>query len=250
MDGASGKAIILAGGQGQRLRPLTSDRPKCMVEILGTPIIAFQLHWLRSYGIRHVVIAGGYLHESIVNFLGDGSKWQMRISYSIEEQPLGRGGAFKQALKMIAPPDNELVYAFNGDIICNLSLKALGEFHVRKEAVASLVTVPLVSPYGIVDIGEEDIVCGFREKPQLPFHVNAGIYAFSPKIIDLLPDQGDHEDTTFPLLASQGTLKAFRTSGILWKSIDTMKDVSEIRTEMERVLLSAFLQPDGMEIIQ
>ncbi|MBY0552769.1 MAG: nucleotidyltransferase family protein [Candidatus Obscuribacterales bacterium] len=247
MGNTSGTAIILAGGQGQRLRPLTSDRPKCMVEILGTPIIAFQMHWLRSYGIRHIVIAGGYLHESIVNFLGDGTKWGMRISYSIEEQPLGRGGAFKQALKLVAPQDK--VYAFNGDIICNLSLQALGDFHQAQNAIATIVTVPLVSPYGIVEINEEHSVTGFREKPVLPFHVNAGIYVFSPEIIDLLPDKGDHEDTTFPELAKNGRLKAFRASNILWKSIDTMKDVSEIRTELERVLLSAFLQPDSLEII-
>lgn len=248
MEHKSGTAIILAGGQGQRLRPLTSDRPKCMVEILGTPIIAFQLHWLRSYGIRHIVIAGGYLHESIVSFLGDGSKWGMRISYSIEEQPLGRGGAFKQALKLIAPSD--IVYAFNGDIICNLSLKALGEFHRQQRAVATLVTVQLVSPYGIVEIDDDESVIGFREKPTLPFHVNAGIYVFSPEIIELLPDKGDHEDTTFPELSKDGRLKAFRATNILWKSIDTMKDVSEIRCEMERVLLSAFLQPDSVEILQ
>ena len=244
---ASGTAIILAGGQGQRLRPLTSDRPKCMVEILGTPIIAFQLHWLRSYGIRHIVIAGGYLHESIVNFLGDGSKWGMRVSYSIEEQPLGRGGAFKQAMKLISPHD--IVYAFNGDIICNLSLKALGEFHRTQSAIATIVTVPLVSPYGIVEIDDQESVIGFREKPVLPFHVNAGIYVFSPEIIDLLPDKGDHEDSTFPELSKHGRLKAFRTTNVLWKSIDTMKDVSEIRTELERVLLSAFLQPDSLEIM-
>ncbi len=245
------RAIILAGGQGQRLRPLTSDRPKCMVEILGTPIIAFQLHWLRCYDVRHVVIAAGYLHESIVNFLGDGSKWQMRITYSIEEEPLGRGGAFKKALGSISSlRETDVVYAFNGDIICNLSLKALADFHVSARAMASIVTVPLSSPYGIVDVGDDNIVTGFREKPQLPFHVNAGIYAFSPAIIDLLPDKGDHEDTTFPLLAKQGTLKAFKTTNILWKSIDTMKDVSEIRSEMERVLLSAFLQPDQIELIQ
>lgn len=244
------RAIILAGGQGQRLRPLTSDRPKCMVEILGTPIIAFQLHWLRCYGIRHVVIAGGYLHESIVNFLGDGSKWQMRITYSIEEEPLGRGGAFKQALKTLSCNEDDVIYAFNGDIICNLSLKTLSDFHTERKATATIVTVPLISPYGIVDVASDDSVTGFREKPELPFYVNAGIYAFSPKIIDVLPDKGDHEDSTFPQLAKEGTLKALRTSGILWKSIDTMKDVSEIRSEMERVLLSAFLQPDQVELLQ
>src|SRR2546425_12743083 len=95
------EAVILAGGKGERLRPFTEDRPKGMIELLGNPIMAYQIHWLRSYGFSHLVIACGYRHEMIESYFGDGSKWQMEIEYEVESEPLGRGGALKKALKRL-----------------------------------------------------------------------------------------------------------------------------------------------------
>jgi NDP-sugar pyrophosphorylase family protein len=233
------QAVILCGGKGERLRPYTEDRPKAMIEVLGNPILSYLLHWLRSYGLTNVLIACGYRHEVIEQYFGDGSKWQMQIQYEIESQPLGRGGALKKAAGRLK--DDKPILAINGDTITNLDLKQVFEFHTRHKPLATLVTVPLKSPYGIVDVSDDSTVTGFREKPELPYHVNAGIYVLEPAILDLLPDKGDHEDTTFPRLAGTGQLKAFNSSAF-WRCVDTAKDLSELRAELESFFLASFFQ--------
>jgi NDP-sugar pyrophosphorylase family protein len=232
------QAVILAGGKGERLRPYTEDRPKAMIELLGSPIMAYQLHWLRSYGFQRVVIACGYRHEIIESHFGDGSKWGLKIEYEIESEPLGRGGALKKALKRIGG-FQQPVLAINGDGITNLKIDDLFAFHEKHKPVATLATFPLRSPYGIVDIDDDRTIRGFREKPELPFGVNAGMYVLEPEIVALLPDKGDHEDLTFPQLAEQGRLKAFQSNSF-WRTVDTAKDLTELRSELEKMFLSSF----------
>jgi len=93
------QAIILAGGRGERLRPFTEDRPKPMVEILGIPILGYQLQWLQSQGIEDVIVSCGYRHDVIQNYFGNGEKWGVKIQYSVETEPLGSGGALKLAFR-------------------------------------------------------------------------------------------------------------------------------------------------------
>lgn len=235
------RAVILAGGQGERLRPLTQDRPKCMVDVLGSPIMAYQLQWLAANGIQHVTVACGYMHEMIQAHFGAGARFGVSIEYSIEEKPLGRGGALKKA--MLQALQNETsILCLNGDHICNVSARAVAEFHERSDALATIVTAPLRSPYGIVQTAADDsLVTGFQEKPQLPYRVNAGIYAMRKEILDYLPDQGDHEVTAFPTLAAQGKLRAY-ISDCFWRTVDTVKDVNELRNELQGVLLGALFQ--------
>ena len=238
-------AVILAGGQGERLRPLTQDRPKCMVDVLGSPIMAYQLQWLAAGGIERVTVACGYMHEMIQSHFGSGARFGVNIDYSIEEKPLGRGGALKKA--MLKAIGNETsILCLNGDHICNVSIKALCDGHERHEdALATIVTAPLRSPYGVVqtqDDGDFAKVVGFQEKPQLPYRVNAGIYAMRREIIDFLPDQGDHEVDAFPKLAAQGRLRAFNAD-CFWRTVDTVKDVNELRNELQGLLLGALFQP-------
>ncbi len=229
------KAIILAGGRGERLRPLTDDRPKTMVEILGNPLLAYQLHWLKSYGIQHVAIACGYQHEIIQKHFGDGSKWDLKIDYLVEEKPLGRGGALKVCMTHLRKSANGgPLIALNGDLITNLPIDDLYKTHTQHKSIATLVTVPLRSPYGIVDIEENSLVTGFREKPELPFWINAGIYLLNSDITDLLPDVGDHEETTLPGLAKSGQLRAYK-SKFFWRTVDTAKDLTELTKEIENM---------------
>jgi len=225
------QAIVLAGGRGERLRPFTADRPKAMVEIHGTPLLAYQLRWLRGQGVTAVVIACGYRHEVIRDFFGDGGGWDLRISYSVEEEPLGRGGALKQAMHSL-PADRDLCLATNGDIITDLALAPVVEQHRRDGVPATVVVTPFRSPYGIVEVDARNRVTGFREKPELPYWVNAGIYVFSREVLPLLPDRGDHEDTTFPQLAAQGRLGAY-CSRAFWRGVDTAKDLMEVARALE-----------------
>lgn len=232
------QAILLAGGKGERLRPLTQDKPKCMVSVLGKPLLAHLLHWLKASGISQVSVACGYRHEVIEDYFGSGSKLGINISYIVEEQPLGRGGALKHAMKSL-PWQDEPVLAINADALTNLNINELLAFHRAQKGLATIVSVPLKSAYGIIDVAEDGNVFGFREKPELPFWINAGIYLFEPAIIDLLPDLGDHEDTTFPQLSQTGSLKAYRTKAF-WQSVDTVKDLGELREEMEKYFVNSF----------
>jgi NDP-sugar pyrophosphorylase family protein len=241
------RAIILAGGKGERLRPLTQDRPKCMVEVLGTPILSFQLNWLRTYGVTTVTIACGYMHEMIKSYYGNGSKMGMDINYLIEDQPLGRGGAMKRAIKSLGD-FNEPILALNGDNITNLSIDELEAAHRSQQPFATLVTTPLRSPFGIVECKEDGTITAFREKPELSYQVNAGIYVLDPRILDLLPDQGDHEVATFPSLAQRALLYAYRSKAF-WRTVDTVKDIAELRTELESIFLGALFQPKPAEQI-
>ena len=231
-------AIVLAGGKGERLRPFTEDRPKAMVEIMGIPILGYQLQWLQAQGITDVVVACGYRHEVIQRYFGDGGRLGLGISYAVEQEPLGRGGALRGALGHV-PESDTVVIATNGDVITNVPLAPLLAAHAARRALATIMLMPFVSPYGIVELGEHDRVTHFREKPELPYWINAGVYAISPAIRPLLPERGDHETTTFPELARDGRLGALRSKGY-WHGVDTIKDVNEVAAEFQGRLMSLF----------
>jgi NDP-sugar pyrophosphorylase family protein len=222
-------AIILAGGKGERLRPLTGDRPKSMVPLLDKPIIEYQIEWLRASGVTDIIIACGYLHEVIEQYVQDGSRWGMRIRYSVEREPLGRGGAFKQAYRQV-PPSEPYVIATNGDNVNTQPLAPMIRQHQRTQAMATLLLTQLRSPYGIVQQRGKQIV-GFREKPLLPHWLSAGVYVLQPEFFAGLPDVGDHEDELFPRLAAEGRLYGFRSRSY-WKAIDTVKDLNEAAEQL------------------
>mgnify|MGYP000685534745 CR=1 FL=1 len=142
-------ALIIAGGEGERLRPYTWDRPKPMVEVAGRPILEHQVRWLKRYGVTHVVILCHYKAEVVQDYFGDGSRFGLHISYTVEERPLGRGGALKLGHTLL-PADADPIVALNGDILTNQPLDRLVAYHQRKGAVATIMLVPLKSPYGIV----------------------------------------------------------------------------------------------------
>jgi len=218
-------AIVLAGGKGERLRPLTADRPKPMVPIDGKPILEYHLEWLRREGVTDAVLLCGYLHQVVCSHFGDGSGWGLRIHYSIEEAPLGRGGALKRGFCQV-PASDPFVIASNGDNITDQPLAPLIRVHRRSKAVATLMLAPLVSPYGIARLRGGRIV-GFDEKPSLPYWFNAGVYVLSRRFFEELPDVGDHETTLFPRLAARGELGAYRSTAY-WKGVDTAKDLAEV----------------------
>lgn len=224
-------ALVLAGGKGERLRPLTADRPKVMVALAGKPILEHHLEWLAREGVSDVILLCGYMHHVISDYFGDGGRWGLRITYSIEDEPLGRGGAFKLAFSEV-PADEPFVIGTNGDNLHTQPLAPLIRSHLRSGAVATAMVVPLVSPYGIARVRGRRIVA-FEEKPRLPHWMNAGVYVLSREFFAGLPDVGDHETTLFPRLAAEGRLHAF-PSRAHWKSIDTVKDLREAEEELAR----------------
>jgi len=222
------KAVILAGGFGKRLRPLTDNRPKPLIEVDGVPILFLQMEWLKKFGINEMVLCIGYRKEVIMNLIGDGSNFGIKVEYAIEEEPLGTAGALKNAEALLRDETSFLV--LNGDIITDIDPTPLYQ-KIANGVWSSISVVPLRSPFGIVEI-EDDLVKGFVEKPiMLEYSINAGIYCFSKEIFKRLPHKGSIETETFPTLAEEGKLVAVRYPKSAWISIDSHKDIEKAAVE-------------------
>lgn len=217
------QALILAGGQATRMRPYTDDAPKAMVPVAGAPIVGYQLAWLAEHGVKSVTVSGGYKHEMISDYAGDGSRFGVDVRYAIEAEPLGRGGGLKFAASRLADPDAPF-YVLNGDVITTFSLTDLARYHEEHGGAVTVALSPYRSNWGVAEVDDSNRIRGFVQSPELPYWINAGIYLFSPDVVPLLPDKGDHEESTFPQLAEQGRLVGYRLSGY-WRGIDTVKDV-------------------------
>ena len=231
------KAVILAGGFGKRLRPYTVERPKPLIEVANKPIIQWQIDWLKKYGIHEFVLLVGYLKEKIIEYFGSGSRFGVKISYIVEDEPLGTGGALKNAEHVLR---HERVFlVLNGDIITNLNPMKLVESLEASDKLVAIAAVPLRSPYGILRINERDEIEDFMEKPTLKeYWINAGVYAMKPEAFKYMPNKGDIEKTGFPELAREKKLIAVRYSDVFWKSIDTHKDVEEASEELKKLELT------------
>jgi NDP-sugar pyrophosphorylase family protein len=226
------QAIILAGGRGERLLPFTVDRPKCLVEVAGQPLIAHQLRWLAGQGVNHVVVSCGYQWQRISELVGAGAAFGLEVSYAVEESPLGRGGGLRKGLEMLAA-EAEPILACNGDVLTALPLAPMVRGHRRSGAMATLLLVPFVSEHGVVDVDDDGRISGFREKPALPYWLSGGVYLVSPDIRPLLPRKGDHETTTWPKLAREARLSGYRYRGF-WQPVDSAKDVREAERRLTR----------------
>ncbi len=223
-------ALIIAGGEGERLRPLTSDRPKPMIKVAGRPILEYQIRWLARQGVSDAVLLCGYKAEVIQRHFGDGSRFGLGVHYSLEEEPLGRGGALKLGARLL-PSGEDVVIALNGDILTNQPLAPLIRYHRRKNAAATVMLTRLRSPYGVTRLDSSGRITAFDEKPLLPHWINAGLYVVTREFLRRLPDRGDHETTTFPALAAEGKLFGYR-SRAYWRTVDTFKDLTEAAAEV------------------
>jgi len=228
------KAVILAGGFGKRLRPLTDNLPKPLLRIGNVPIVVWQLDWLKRHGVDDVIICAGYLKEKIVKYIDDGSRFGLNVEYSFEASPLGTGGALKKAEDLLIGTKNFLM--LNGDILTTLDPSELIN-SIDDQTKAAIAVVPLPSPYGIIEIENNGIINGFKEKPLLKSHwINAGIYSLSSSIIDDLPEKGNIESSTFPNLSTKRAIKAVKYDEIFWKSVDSHKDIEESADQLKNQL--------------
>ncbi len=230
------KAIILSGGQGLRLRPLTEDRPKMLVEVGGRPIAEHQIDWLIGSGVVDgLIFACGYKWDKIKEHFGASYKG-IKVEYSVEEETLGTGGAIKQALTQYG--FDEEIIALNGDVITDLPLKRLVEAHHSSGDISgTMLIVPYKSRFGVVKIDKLKIVRGFDEKPAFPdVWINGGVYVLNPrKVLKHLPDKGDIERETFPKLVEYGELLSYPYYGD-WLFLDSVKDLTVLEETMRQTV--------------
>jgi NDP-sugar pyrophosphorylase family protein len=213
------EAIVLAGGKAERLGTAAGGRPKALVPIAGRPLAAYQVDMLAAGGVDRVLVSCAAGQEDAFREAlgGLGPK----IVPVPEEEPLGRGGG----LRLAAGERRESgdVIALNGDELLDLDVAAVVDRHRASGLDGTIVVVPLRSPYGVVAL-EDDVVTGFEEAPELPHWVSAGVYVLGEEALARLPERGDHEQTTFPELAAEQRLGAFRHAG-LWLTVNTPKDL-------------------------
>ncbi|HJW19952.1 MAG TPA: nucleotidyltransferase family protein [Candidatus Nitrosotalea sp.] len=211
------KAILLSGGFGKRLKPLTDYLPKPLIPICNYPIIEWQIRYFKKFGIRDIIVCAGYRADQVVKHL-ENKNLGVNLEYSIETDPLGTAGAIRKASKCI---DTDDFFVANGDILTDIDLKKL-RAHSNSVAV-----IPLRTSFGIVHL--DGIKVGrFEEKPEMSdYWMNAGIYYLNKDILKHLPKNGNLESTTFPLLAKSGILHAVKYDKVFWKSIDSYKDMEE-----------------------
>jgi NDP-sugar pyrophosphorylase family protein len=212
------EALILAGGKAERLGDAAGGEPKPLVRIAGRPIIEYQIRRLVQVGVERVVIAcrAGQEERFTQALNGVGAE----IVPVGEPEPLGRG--FRHAARQRVA--NGPVFALNGDELLDVDLRALLERHRSSGAAATVVVAQVRSPFGVVGIGQGDLITGFREAPMLEDWVNSGIYVLGEEAIDRLPERGDHETSTFPELAAEGKLVAYKHTGV-WLTVNTPKDL-------------------------
>ncbi len=216
-----------------RLRPLTEDRPKALIHVNGRPLSEYQIEWLvKEGGVDSVTFACGYKWERLKEHFGS-SFGGTSVSYSVEDEPLGTGGALKKALA--ANPSEELCLVTNGDIITDLPLKRMIEAHRGAGDIsASMLVVPYRSRFGVVKIDKLKMVRDFDEKPAFPdVWINGGVYVLnSRKIVKNLPDKGDIERETFPKLVTHGELMSYPYYGE-WTFVDSLKDLKELEESLQ-----------------
>jgi len=229
------KALILAGGQGLRLRPLTDDKPKPLVAVGGKPIAEWQLDWLiENVNLKQATFLCGYKWTRLKEHFGSSYRG-VRVEYSVEEAPLGTGGAFRQAISGAKMGDENIVM-MNGDIVTDLPLGKMVAAHTSAEGrpTVTLLLVPYKSRFGIVHIDKNNFVKRFEEKPEFAdIWINGGVYVANAKtILAHLPEKGDIERETFPELATSGRLMAYPYRGF-WSLIDSIKDIQEVEKELK-----------------
>ena len=221
------EAIILAGGKAERLGDAAGGRPKSLVEVAGRPLVAYQIGRLARAGVTRVILSCALDQGAL--FVDELAHLGVEIVTAEEPERLGRGGGIKFAARERVEDGD--VFAMNGDELVNVDFAALLARHRETDAAVTVSVARPKSPFGVVDLADDDVIEGFSEGGRIPYWVNCGIYVFSAEAIDRLPDKGDHETTTFPELVAERRLRAYRHEG-LWLTVNTPK---ELRTAGEHV---------------
>jgi NDP-sugar pyrophosphorylase family protein len=225
------QAVIMAGGMGTRLRPLTEDLPKPMLPVGGKPLMELVIKQLRQVGIRRVNVTTHYKPEKISDHFGDGSAYGVELNYVNEDKPLGTGGALGL---MDAPTETMLV--INGDILTQVDFRAMLAYHRenRADMTVAVRQYDIKVPYGVIEcVGVQ--VCALKEKPQMHFLVNAGIYLLEPKVYEFIPS-GEHfnmTDLIQRLLDSNHTVVSFPIIEY-WLDIGQLADYEQAQNDMHQ----------------
>ena len=225
------EAVIVAGGYGTRLLPLTTHRPKHLLEVGGRPFLEHQVSRLAAAGVGHVVLATSYRADLFEPVLGDGSRWGIRLSYVQEDEPLGTGGAIRNVADVLGPDPEGAVVVLNGDVLSGHDLAAqLEDFETPRDGRPVDVSLHLVEvedarPFGCVPTDEAGRVTAFVEKSDDPVtrQINAGCYVFRRRVVDSIPPGRvvSVERETFPGLVEDDAVVVGYVENAYWRDVGT-----------------------------
>lgn len=219
------QAVVLAGGQGVKMRPLTYEVPKPLIPVGGRPVLEYTLEMLRDAGLKEVILAIGHLGDKIKEAIGNGRKYGMTITYSEENQALGSAGALRLAQRLL---ENQPFLVVNGDILAKINLQDVINFHQEDKYLGTMVLSAKAETagYGTVLLRGEKIVQFFKKSARKASQlVNAGIYVFNPAVFDYIPVSGksDLDEQVFPRLTQEGKLAGYTFEGD-WFEVSTPKN--------------------------
>lgn len=214
------EAIILAGGKAERLGAAAGSGPKSLVPVAGRPLAEYQVAQLVRAGVERIILSCAAGQEDLfaASLAGLGAE----IVAVGEPEPLGRGGGLRYAAQW--REESGPAFALNGDELLDVDLERLLATHRSSGAAATIVVARVRSPFGVVEVAEDDVITGFSEAPPLPQWVSSGVYVLDDEALARLPEHGDHETTTFPELAAERRLRAYKHDGV-WLTVNTPKDL-------------------------
>ncbi|WP_327355660.1 NDP-sugar synthase [Streptomyces sp. NBC_01304] len=242
------EAILLVGGQGTRLRPVTVNTPKPMVPAAGVPFLAHQIARAAAAGVDHIVMATCYLAEVFEPYFGDGSAFGVTLEYVVEDQPLGTGGAIRHAAEHLTCGADEPVLVFNGDILTGLDIRGLVDSHQQAGADVTLHLTRVDDPraFGLVPTDADGRVTAFTEKPQTPEEIvtdqiNAGCYVFKRSVIDTIPSGRpvSVERETFPALLASGARLHGKVEQGYWLDLGTPEAFIQASADLVRGIVDS-----------
>ena len=228
----SKRAVILAGGKGTRLRPFTVVLPKPLMPIGDYAILEIVIRQLIYFGFDHITMAVNHQVDLIMAFFGDGSKWGIKIDYSLEDQPLSTMGPLKLIKDL---PEDFLI--MNGDVLTDLNYREFLDFHLARRNIFTISSYKRIhkNQYGVLEIGETGHLSGFREKPVHEFQVSMGVYAANRSILDIIPENQfygfDHLMLELIKRKKPAMVKPFSGQ---WLDIGILEDYSEANDIFEK----------------
>jgi mannose-1-phosphate guanylyltransferase len=226
------KAVILVGGAGTRLRPLTYVMPKCLLPVGGMPLLEWTIKYLGSHDITEFVVCVAYLKRQIISTIGDGSRLGVKIQYAEADSPMGTAGQLKTAEPFI----DDTFLAMNGDIVTSLNVRNLIRTHKERGATATIAlkTFDVKVPYGHITADDDSVIKRFEEKPTLHLTANAGMYVLEKSVFGSIPPGRPYslETEVFPSLLERGERLISYYEDAYWNDVGTMGDFEKVNDEL------------------
>ena len=220
-----GTAVVLSGGEGIRLRPITKDLPKGLVKVGGKPLLEWVVEWLKTNGVTTIVMGVAHLKDRIIDYFGDGSSFGVSVQYSVHTVKGGTGEGFRLAIARHVTEDT--FFALNGNQITDIKLSSMFNRHIGSGCTATIAVVHPRLPFGLVQVDRDGKCREFLEKPVLSDrYISTGVYVFDRRITKYLPSRGDIERSTFPRLTRLKGLCAYKHPGS-FITVNSLRELEE-----------------------